>query len=800
MEQKQIIDRENKNTLQQGSSSSMEFKVSDLLHLARKRWYYYIIAFIVCGIGAYIYVHRTPPTYLRISTVLIKDKNDGTRTLSEAQLFKEVGFANIASNVENEILIFKSLRLAEIVVRRLHLDVRYQRETFWRPVDLYGVSPITVEFANGDDLACQFRLQFLSEKKVAIKEFRYKGELLNFEKTVMLGDNVETPVGQITILPTSFYAQSELDETLIVTKSSVTAMGNMIGSTLGASKASKDASMIQLSFMDEVSKRAEDILNTLMDVYKKDIINDKNTIARNTERFVVERLAILEKELGNVDNQIASYRSENQLIDASQSGLYLQQADQYQGEAVKLQTELELIRYLKDYLLQPQNAETLIPVSTGMSESSLLKQVEEYNQMRLQCDKLKTVSVEENPVVQDLQQALHSMRESILQSMDNYMESLQLQINSSLKQEARNSGKASNIPTHQKSVLSAERQQKVKEQLYVYLLQKREENALAEYIAESNARVIDRAKGSDVPIAPKALMIYGASLALGIGLPTALFFLLLLTDNKVRTRKDLENNISIPFLGDIPYCKNFVDGQILAVSPDGTDALTEAFRVVRTNLNYISDANHQIKVLMNTSLNPGAGKTFVLSNLAAMITYTGKRVLLLDLDIRKGTLSRQFGGKRKIGITHYLVGRTDSVAELKHHVECCPGLDIIYSGVLPPNPAELLMSSRLDQLLNELKKDYDYILVDNVPMASVADATITNRLADLTLFLGRAGVLENEQLLDVERFYKEGKMKHMVFILNGVKEEYAGYGRYGYGYGYGYREQKKKKKKFLGLF
>lgn len=800
MEQRQTKDSDNKNIVQV-TSSAMDFNIRDLLHLARKRWYYYVIALIICSVGAYINVHRTAPTYLRVSTVLIKDKNDGTRTLSEAQLFKEVGLANIASNVENEILIFKSLRLAEIVVRQLHLDVRYQKETFWRPVDLYGVSPVTIEFANGEDLACQFYLQLLSGKKVALKEFRYKGELLNFEKTVALGETVETPIGRITVKPTSFYDQTELGEDLIVTKSSVTTMGNVISSSLGVGKASKEASMIQLSFVDEVPQRAEDILNTLMDAYKKDIISDKNAVARNTEQFVIERLAILEKELGQVDNQIASYRSENQLIDASQSGMYLQQADQYQGEAVKLQTELELTRYLKDYLLQPKNIDALIPVNTGMSETGLVNQITEYNKTRLQCDKLKTTSAEENPVVQDLQQALRSMRESILHSMDNYIESLQLQINSSLKQEARNSGKASNIPTHQKTVLSAERQQKVKEQLYVYLLQKREENALAEYIAESNARIIDHAKGSDLPIAPKSIMIYSTSLALGIGFPTLLFFLLLLTDNKIRSRKDLEDKTSLPLLGDIPFCKNFVENRMLAVSPDGTDALTEAFRVLRTNLNFMYDANHPVKVLMNTSLNPGAGKTFVLSNLAAMITYTGKRVLLVDLDIRKGTLSRQFGGKRQIGITHYLVGRTDSVAELIHHVESCPGLDIIYSGVVPPNPAELLMSSRLDQLIEELKKDYDYILVDNVPMAAVADATITNRLADLTLFLGRAGILENEQLLDVERFYREGKMKHMVFILNGVKEEYAGYGRYGYsyGYGYGYGNMKKKKKNF-GLF
>lgn len=800
MEQRQNINSDFGKNIQ--SVSTMEFNWSDLLYLAYKRWYYYVLALIVCGIGAYVYVHRTAPTYQRISTVLIKDKNDGSRTLSEAQLFKEVGLANIASNVENEILMFKSLHLAEMVVRQLHLDVCYQKETFWRPVDLYNLSPVLVEFADGEDLTCQFHIQFLSGKKITIKEFRYKGELLNFEKTLSLGESVETPVGRVTVKPTSFFTQATLADELVVTKNSVLATSSIISNRLGASKASKDASMIQLSFIDEVPQRAEDILNTLMDAYKKDIINDKNVVARNTEQFVVERLAILEKELGQVDNQIASYRSENQLVDESQSGLYLQQADRYQSEAVKLQTELELIRYLKEYLLQPKNVEALIPLSTGMSENSLTSQISEYNKLRLQYDKLKTTSAEENPVVQDLQQELRSMRESILRSMDNRVESLQLQINSSLKQEARNSGKASNIPTHQKTVLSAERQQKVKEQLYVYLLQKREENALAEYIAESNARVVDRAKGANIPVAPKKQMVYLIALILGIGLPTAILFSLLVLDTKVRSRKDVEDKLTMPFLGDIPY-HSWEKGKAhdTVVRADGLDAVTEAFRILRTNLDFMKGEQQGPLKIMFTSMNPDAGKTFVISNLAKMFAFAGKRVLLVDLDIRKGSLSRIFGGRKATGITQYLIDRQMTAKELIHSVKDCPGLDVIYSGVVPPNPAELLMSARLDQLLEELAASYDYILIDSVPSAVVADATIVNRLADLTVFVIRAGLMDRRQLPDVERIYQEKKLKRMVTLLNGVKKEHAGYGYYGYygGYGYGYGDQKKKKKNF-GLF
>lgn len=782
--------------------SGLELNPMDLLHVALKKWYYYVGAVVCCLLFAYIYLHRTAPQYQRMATVLIKDKNSGARTPSEAEIFKEVGFMNLSGNVENEILIFKSLHLAEQVVRRLDLDVRYQIKGFWRPTDLYGVSPVTVHFVQGDDLACSFRLRLLPGKKVELSQLKYQDQELTETKTFALNDTVQTAVGQLVVVPTGFYQKFDREQEIEVLKSSVRNSGNALVACLGVTKASKESSMIQLNITDPVPQRAEDILNTLVDAYKEDIVNDKNTVARNTERFVVDRLAILEKELGNVDNQIASYRSANQLVDATQSGMYLQRADQFQNEAVQLQTELELTRYLKEFLLQPKNDKSLIPVNIGVSEANLVNQIAEYNKMRLQCDKLESTTAVENPVVQDLQQAMLSLRESILRTMDNHIEALQMRLRSTVQQEVRSTGKAANIPNHQKVVLSAERQQKVKEQLYVYLLQKREENALAEYIAESNARVIDRAKGANLPVSPKTQMVYLVALILGLALPTTVIFLMMVMDTKVRNRKDVENKLTMPFLGDIPY-HSWEKGKAhdTVVRADGLDAVTEAFRILRTNLDFMKGEQQGPLKIMFTSMNPDAGKTFVISNLAKMFAFAGKRVLLIDLDIRKGSLSRIFGGRKATGITQYLIDRQMTAKELICPVKDCPGLDMIYSGVVPPNPAELLMSARLDQLLEELAASYDYILIDSVPSAVVADASIVNRLADLTVFVIRAGLMDRRQLPDVERIYQEKKLKRMVTLLNGVKKEHAGYGYYGYygGYGYGYGDQKKKKKNF-GLF
>jgi capsular exopolysaccharide synthesis family protein len=776
-----------------------EVNLMDLLRVALKHWPY-IAGCVVCAlVVAYIYVHRTAPMYQRVATVLIKDKDSGNRTPSEAQLFKEVGLMNLGSNVENEILIFQSQYLAETVVRQLNLDVRYQMEGFWRKLDLYGISPVTVQFIEGADLACSFKLRLIPEKRVELYGIRYKNEDLEFRKVFALGDSVATPVGALRVLPTAFLTDFDASREILVSKVPVTLMASSLSGRIWAGKLSKEASMIQLSIQDEVPQRAEDILNTLMEAYKADIVQDKNTVARNTERFVVERLAVLEKELGQVDSKIASFRSENLLLDAAQSGVYLQKADQYQNEAVQLQTEMELTKYLKSYILQPKHDGELIPMNTGVTETNLNSLVGEYNKLRLQCDKLEGQSAD-NPVVLDLQQSMKALRGSILRTLDNHIKGLQVRMASTQKQEARSQNRASDIPNQQKIVLSVERQQKVKEQLYVYLLQKREENALAEYIAESNARVVDHAKGSSAPIAPKTQMVYLAALVLGLGIPTSILFLMLITDTKIRNRKAIEGKLSLPFLGDIPYKRG--NDSILAVSVDGVDSVTESFRMLRTNLSFMKEDGHPVRVLMTTSMNEGAGKTFVGSNLAAMMAFAGKRVLMVDLDIRKASLTRLFGGKRQKGVTHYLIGQVEQVEELIHPVSGCPGLDIIYSGAIPPNPAELLLSDKLDELIGAVKDRYDLVLLDGVPTGVVADAAIVARLTDLTLFVARAGVLDRRQLPDIEQIYQSGKLKKMAVVLNSVKEEQLGYGHYGYagyGYGYGYGNNQKKKK-FLGLF
>lgn len=782
---------------QRSQMNDMSINPMDIMRLICRYWYWMAGMLAVCLVIAWVKLKSTAPIYTRTASVLIKDKSSGGRVGGEAQVFQEVKFLGGGASVENEMLIFKTERLNREVVKRLGIETTYLQDLGFRDADLYGRTPVKVEFADNSRIG-SFVLTLLPGGKVRMEQFEE-------DKTVVetaLNQAVKTPMGVVTVRPTALYRGAGAQESIKVVHQTIENMARFYSSQIVTALATKESSVVNLTLNDVSPKRAEDYLNTLVEVYKEDMVNDKNQMALNTDRFINERLAVLEQDLGGVDGKIASFKQQNQLTDLmSEAGLATGNTNQYQQESFGLENQLQLVEFIREYLTDPKKAKELIPSNTGVADVNIESQIGEYNKLLLERDKLLQNSGAENPIVTDMNQALELSRQAIVRTVDNAIASLKIRIQNMKAQEERSARRLSAVPQHEKYMLSVERQQKVKEQLYVYLLQKREENALAQSITESNARLIEAAKGPAGPISPKSMQYYLIAVVIGLGGPLAVMVLSLMLDTRVRSRKDLEGKLSLPFLGDIPYKKG--NEGMLAVRVDGTDSVTESFRMLRTNLSFMKEDGHPVQVLMTTSMNEGAGKTFVGSNLAAMIAFAGKRVLLVDLDIRKASLTRQFGGKRQKGVTHYLIGQVEQAEELIHPVSGCPGLDIIYSGAIPPNPAELLLSDKLDELIGAVKDRYDLVLLDGVPTGVVADAAIVARLTDLTLFVARAGVLDRRQLPDIEQIYQSGKLKKMAVVLNSVKEEQLGYGHYGYagyGYGYGYGNNSKKKKKFLGLF
>lgn len=421
-------------------------------------------------------------------------------------------------------------------------------------------------------------------------------------------------------------------------------------------------------------------------------------------------------------------------------------------------------------------------------------QINLYNTAKLKRDHLIDDSSVNNPVVLELNNSLRAMKQNIIRAVDNMIVSLNVQRSDAQSREMRAQNRITSIPTKERKMLSIERQQKVKEALYLFLLNKREENALSQAMADNNARVIDGAEGSNSPISPNRNRILLLGLLVGLAIPSLACLGILFLDTRVHSRKDVEGIVSVPYLGEIPQDKeagklNEQESPFLLAKEQRDSTVSEAFRILRTNMAFMARKDLPQQVIIFTSLNEGAGKTFISKNLGMSLVLAKKKVILIDMDIRRGTLSRQFHLK-KIGLTNYLADNTLLAEDIIQHQD---GFDIIAAGAIAPNPAELLMDERLDNLVTELRRRYDYIVVDSVPVGIIADATISNRIADLTIFVARAGRLDRRQLPEIEQLYKENKLHNMALVLNGadLHRRYGYYGYYGYSYKYGYGKKKK---------
>ena len=776
------------NTSTTGNDQGLN--LMDLIVYLVSKWRWFALSIAVCvGIAWFNYA-RSPFVYYRSATVIIKDPSNKTSTTGLDR------FDNIINkvNVANEILQFRSKKLMREVVQRLHADVSYQVEEGLRLNELYTQSPVLLSFP--DALPEQrFSLTVTPKDKNTVELSECSGIGDGTSRTVFLNDTVEISKGmRVVATPTNYYGISWQNIPIRVRKFSLESMVNYYRGALGIQQEEEESSILTLALKDNSAARAEDVLNTLIFVYNEEAIRDKNQVAINTADFINERLIIIESELGSVESDLESFKQRNQIVDiASSAGMYMTESQKYSIDALELETQLRLAQFIKDYLTDPTKDTDLIPSNTGIGDMNIESQISLYNTAKLKRDALVDDSSENNPVVQELNNSLRAMKQNIIRAVDNMIVTLNVKRNDAQSRELQAQDRVTSIPTKERQMLSIERQQKIKETLYLYLLNKREENALSQAMADNNARVIDGAEGSTQPISPNRNRILLLGLIVGLAIPGVSCLTVLFMDTRVRSRKEVEKALSVPFLGEIPLDreagKRRKRGDADTDKTDEDGIVAEAFRVLRTNMAFMSRKDRPSQVITFTSFNEGAGKTFIASNLAMSFVYAKKRVVLVDLDIRKGTLSRHFG-IRRTGVTNYLADPSVTVDEIIQHRE---HFDVISFGATAPNPAELLMDSRLDELFDALRSRYDLIIADNVPVGIIADASIANRIADLTIFVIRAGRLDRRQLPDIEAMYEGRKLKNMALVLNGVDPTRTGYGygRYGYGYGYGKKSKKK---------
>lgn len=763
----------------------------DLLVYFASQWKWFLLSILVCGGIAWYSYARSPLVYFRSATVIIKDPSNKTSTTGLDR------FDNIINkvNVANEILQFRSKKLMREVVQRLHADISYQVEDGLRNNELYTQSPVLLSFP--DALPEQhFALTVTPKDTNSVILSDFSGIEAASSLTIPMNDTVTLGKGmRVVATPTNYYAQSWLGTAIRVQKLPVESMVNYYKGALGIQQEEEESSILTLALKDGSAARAEDVLNTLINVYNEEAVKDKNQVAVNTANFINERLIIIENELGGVESELESFKQRNQIVDiASSAGMYMSESQKYNTDALELETQLRLANFIKDYLTDPAKETDLIPSNTGIGDMNIESQISLYNTAKLKRDRLIDDSSENNPVVQELNNSLRAMKQNIIRAVDNMIVSLNVQRSDAQNREMRAQNRVTAIPAKERQLLSIERQQKVKETLYLYLLNKREENALSQAMADNNARVIDGAEGSNAPISPNRNRILLLGILVGVAIPGLACLAILFMDTRVHSRKDFEGVVNVPFLGEIPQDKaegkrGGMKDSSAPGSKEANSTVSEAFRILRTNMGFMARKDTPQQVIILTSLNEGAGKTFIAKNLGMSLALAKKRVILIDMDIRRGTLSRKFH-LHKTGLTNYLADTDLTTDDIIQHQD---GFDIIAAGAVAPNPAELLMDKRLDELVGELRKRYDYIVVDSVPVGVIADAAISNRIADLTIFVARAGRLDRRQLPEIEQLYKENKLHNMALVLNGadLRRRYGYYGYYGYSYKYGYGKKKK---------
>ena len=797
---------ENTSKLSRKDDSSI--KIQDILSICIARWRWFVLSLVITLGAAAFYLLRTPSVYTRSASILIKEDTKGQSVSSEMD-FANLGLFQSSTNVNNEILTLRSPATMYEVARRLSLHKSYMAEGRFHRTVAYGTSlPLTVDIAGfPESEGAGMTVTVSGEGSVTLSDFSRNGEDIDAEPvTATLGEPTPTPIGEVTVSPTPFFTGSS--RVIYFTQSSIQAAASAYASSITIARAEEGASVINLTMKDVSIQRADDILNTLISVYNENWVKDKNQIAVSTSVFINERLAIIENELGNVDESISSYKSEHMIPDLSTaSNMYINQSVEANAQILQLNNQLYMIRYIRDHLTNDVNRYDLLP-ATGTESAGIESQISEYNTLLLQRNNLVTASSASNPVVIDLDRNLDAMRSAIVTSLDNHRVMLETQLRTLESTEQQATDRIAATPDQAKYLLSVERQQKVKEALYLFLLQKREENELSQAFTAYNTRIINPPSGSAAPTAPAKTRIVIIALVIGLVVPTGIIFLMELTNTKVRGRKDVEG-LTMPFLGEIPQVSDGTrhgtiqrlteavhrfknkgknkpnEGkELIAVKEGSRDVINEAFRVLRTNLEFMTRKDGHTDVIIVTSFNPGSGKTFITMNLGMTLAIKNQRVLVIDGDLRHGSASR-FVGSPKKGLSDWLGGQSASYLDLIIPHPGHKGLDVLPIGTIPPNPTELISDQRMSTMLEDLRSRYDYILIDCPPVDIVADTQIFERLTDRTVFIVRAGLLERSMLTDLESLYQQGQYRNMALVLNGTE----GGGRYGYrhGYRYGYK-------------
>ena len=760
-----------------------DINIRELIKPYLDRWLWFVVGAFLALLGGYLFIKLSTPIYRTETTILVKDAKNNKLPEGASGLFDLSGIGGMNVNsIENEIEILKSKKLIEQVVKDLGLTAEVYQEAAFTKKELYkDTSPVIINVigekkdASDEQKKLDILLEIKGNELILSSDKMPDIIRTTYNKTISL------PNANIIIQKNPAYKGEKIEELLLKVYNTERIV-NYYREILSIAPKDKDATVIGITLDLPIKAKTQDFLNKLVVVYNQDAINDKNSESKKTKDFIDERIAIIAKELGDVENEKQSFKTENQITDiATETKINLETNAQARARQLEVDSQLELTNALMDYLSK-QGDYQILPNNIGLSDASAGNVINSYNQLIIERNRLLENSTAQNPVVIDITKKINSMRFSVMETLSKNRTGLQLERNKYLEEQGKLMSRISKVPTQEKLFRSIERQQQIKENLYLLLLQKREETQLSLAVTAPKAKIVDYAHSTEKPVAPKKLIIMLAALLVGIVLPFGVIYIKELLDNKIKTKHDIERLSQTVVLAELPKIRK---GESDIVGRNDLSPMAEAFRILITNMNFMIPKKEKGKVVFVTSTIKGEGKTFASVNLALTLANPNRKVIIIGSDIRNPQLQRYDKNSRVyMGLTEFLYDENVTLDKVIHQSNMNSHLDVIYSGAIPPNPTELLTNGRYQVLLETLKPLYDYIIVDTAPLMLVTDTFLFADLADTTLYVTRSNYTE-EKLIDfANKNIKANKIKNVGFVLNDVSKSNLGYGnKYGYGYG-----------------
>ncbi len=745
-------------------------------------WKWFLAGIIVFLTLAFLFLRYTTPRYSATTSILIKD-NKKAGISAEFEAFKDLGIigAGSSNNPDNEIEILKSRRVIGKVVDALNLDVFYYVSGRVKQTEVYkNSSPIKLDIISKNTIF-QMKDTILNVRIINDYNYEFLNDLGNVTSTHTFGEIVTNKVGTFKLERNKLADKKDVNLRILPKYLVIDSYRNRFN----ISTVNKNSSVLRISLEDAVLAKAEDVLDELVRQYNIDAINDKNQVSEKTNEFINSRLKKVKSDLFIIDKNVEEFKTSKDFIGLPvEVQIAFESLKETNKDIIEINTQLSLANWMEESLKKESDKDDLLPTSIGFDDNSLVRLILSYNDILTEINKTEVSAGEKNPVLRSLKVRLSQLKSSLLRSLSNVRNSLELQLEELKKEEGKVLSKVKSIPSNERDYIDIAREQEIIAGLYSYLLKKKEETDISLAVTVPNAKIIDIAYGSNNPVYPKSKIIYLLAFFLGLLVPFIFIYIYELLDTKIHNKGDIETFLSVPFLGDVPRSDS---KDKVIIGNDIRSSTAEAFRLIRTNLDFMLASNNrkQSKSIFVTSTTSGEGKSFISINLAATLALSGQKVLLMGMDLRAPKVTEYLGIPERKGVTNYITDEDMTLESLIFSIPEIKGLDIMSSGVIPPNPAELLMTKRVENLFTIVKQEYDVVLVDTAPVNLVTDTLLISKYADMFMYVVRANYLDRRLLAVPQELYNEKKLPNMAIVLNDTdpKRSY-GYGYGGYGYGY----------------